>query len=223
MKAQDLRLFPFIAIVFFILTSCGNSDSEDSEGSVNISERTLDYTYVLTYINTGDNIYAISDGVSKSETSTTNITDGKTTQDIDESWEAPDFLAGEYDSIEIIKINDDGLTLLFKNYYNDYKLKSNWSFETSFIEGSKKDFLNGKQVKVKYLPSDLKKYEKATSKALIYILGAKGFDVEKSSIDYKSSDKTILISKDKIILEGFDKIIMNLWMNAELKEALKNK
>ena len=129
MKAQDLRLFPFIAIVFFILTSCGNSDSEDSEGSVKISETTTDLSYVLTYINAGDNIYAISDGVSKIETSTTNITDGKTTQDIDESWEAPDIFAGEYDSIEIIKINDDGLTLLFKNYINDYKLKSNWSFE----------------------------------------------------------------------------------------------
>ena len=223
MKAQDLRLFPFIAIVFFILTACGNSDSDDSEGSVKISESTLDYTYVLTYINTGDNIYAISDGVSKSETSTTNITDGKTTHENDESWEAPDIFAGEYDSIEIIKINDDGLTLLFKNYYNNFKLKSNWSFETSFIEGSKKDFLNGKQVKLKYLPSDVKKYEKASSKAMIYILGDKGFDVEKSSIDYKSSDETILISKDKIILEGFDKVIMNLWMNAELKEALKNK
>ena len=223
MNAQDLRLFPFIAIVFFILTSCGNSDSEDSEGSVKISETTTDLSYVLTYINAGDNIYAISDGVSKIETSTTNITDGKTTQDIDESWEAPDIFAGEYDSIEIIKINDDGLTLLFKNYINDYKLKSNWSFETSFIEGSKKDFLNGKQVKLKYLPSDVKKYEKATSKAMIYILGYKGFDVEKSSIDFKSSDETILISKDKIILEGFDKVIMNLWMNAELKEALKNK
>ena len=221
MKAQDLRLFPFIAIVFFILTSCGNSDSEDSEGSVKISESTLDYTYVLTYINTGDNIYAISDGVSKAEISTT--TDGKTTHENDESWEAPDILSGEYDSIEIIKINDDGLTLLFKNYYNNFKLKSNWSFETSFIEGSKKDFLNGKQVKLKYLPSDVKKYEKASSKAMIYILGDKGFDVEKSSIDYKSSDETILISKDKIILEGFEKIIMNLWMNAELKEALKNK
>ena len=58
---------------------------------------------------------------------------------------------------------------------------------------------------------------------MIYILGNKGCDVEKSSIDYKSSDGTILISKDKIILEGFDKVIMNLWMNAELKEALKNK
>ena len=68
----------------------------------------------------------------------------------------------------------------FKNYNNDYKLKSNWSIETSFIEGSKKDFLNGKQVKLKYLPSDVKKYEKATSKAMIYILGNQGWDVEKS-------------------------------------------
>jgi hypothetical protein len=209
MKAQDLRLFPFIAIVFFILTSCGNSDSEGLEGSVKISYTTVDNTYMFTYTNTRDNIYAISDGVSKVEKSTT--TDGKTTHENDESWEAPDILSGEYDSIEIIKINDNGLTLLFKNYDNDYKLKSNWRFETSFIEGSKKDFLNGKQVKVKYLPSDLKKFEKAESKALIYILGAKGFDVEKSSIDYKSSDENILISKDKIILVGFDKIIMNLF------------
>ena len=107
MKAQDLRLFPFIAIVFFILTACGNSDSDDSEGSVKISESTLDYTYVLTYINTGDNIYAISDGVSKAEISTT--TDGKTTHENDESWEAPDILSGEYDSIEIIKINEKNL------------------------------------------------------------------------------------------------------------------
>ena len=218
MKAQDLRLFPFIAIVFLILTSCGNSDSEDS---VKFSDITTDGHYTYSYTNMGDNIYEISDGQEKTETSTTK--DGKITQDIDESWEEPDYSAGDYNNIEIIKINDNGLTLLFKSYVNELKLKVNWIYETSFIEGSKEDFLNGDLVKLKVLQSDINKYDKATSKALMAIYCEKtGMDIEKSTIDLKSSLTNILISKDKIIVEGEGTASMIIWIDKAVLEALKN-
>ena len=59
---------------------------------------------------------------------------------------------------------------------------------------------------------------------MVYILGNKGFDVEKSTIDYNTESTNILISKDKIIIiDEFGKGIYKLWMDAELTEALKNK
>ena len=220
MKAQDLRLFPFIAIVFLILTSCGNSDSEDSEDSVKFSDVTVDSHHTYSYTNKGDNIYEISDGEEKTETSTTK--DGKITQDIDESWEEPDYSAGDYDKIEIIKINDNGLTLLFKSYTNEFKLKQNWIYETSFIEGSKEDFLNGELVKLKFLQSDINKLNKAVNKAYMSIIGETGIDTEKSTIDNNSSITNFLISKDKIIYEGEGTASMITWIDKALLEAPKN-
>jgi len=217
MKAQDLRLFPFIAIVFLILTSCGNSDSEDS---VKFSDMTVDSHYTYSYTNMGDNIYEISDGKEKTETSTT--IDGKITQDIDESWDEPDYSAGDYDNIEIIEINDNGLTLLFKNYNNEFKLKQKWIYETSFIEGSKEDFNNGELVKLKFLQSDINKLDKAVNKACMSVLGEKGYDTEKSTIDINSSITNFLISKDKIIYEGEGTESMITWIDKALLEALKN-
>ena len=222
MKAKDLRFFPILLIVFFILTACGNSDSDDTKHSVEISETTVDYHYKKMYTNSGDSIYRLSDCVKKDEISTT--IDGKTTHEIDMYCEWPDTAIGEYSTYEIININDDGMTILFKDYDNDTKIKTNWKFETSFIEGSKKDFLEGKQVKLKSLQSDINKFEKTRSKAMVYILGNKGFDVEKSTIDYNTESTNILISKDKIIIiDEFGKGIYKLWMDAELTEALKNK
>ena len=220
MNAQDLRLFPFIAIVFLILTSCGNSDSEDSEDSVKFADVTVDSHYTYSYTKMGDNIYEISDGEEKTETSTTK--DGKITQDIDESWEEPDYSAGDYDNIEIIKINDNGLTLLFKNYDNEFKLKQNWIYETSFIEGSKEDFNNGELVKLKFLQSDINKLDKAAKKAYMSIFGEKGIDTEKSTIDFNSSITNFLISKDKIIYEGEGTVSMITWIDKALLEAQKN-
>jgi hypothetical protein len=218
MKMKDLRLFPVVLMVFFILTACGNSDSENS---VEIYKTNVDYYYKQTYTNTGDNIYRKSDCIKKDNISTT--IDGKTTHEIDESCELPDEAKGEYSTYEIIKINEDGMTILFKDFDNDYKIETNWKYETSFIEGSKKDFLKGKEVKLKTLPSDIKKFEKAQSKAMVYILGNKGFDVEKSTFEFNTESTNILISKDKIIIEEFGKCSAKMWMDAELKEALKNK